>query len=364
MTSKILIVKLGSIGDVIHCMPAVARLRRILPGAQLHWLVERYAASILSYARNVDRVIEIDTVRWRRSLLRRETWTEMRKVLGGLREVRYDAVLDFQGLWKSASIGWLVQAKQVVGWDRPFLREPLSSIFYSRRMNRKARRENVIDEHLRLVEAFLRMHPAWGIQPLEFPPPESQIEFEPLASDEDRSWAGEQVRRHQLRDFILVNPGANWKSKLWPVENYALLIKRLLTERGMHVVISAGPGEQNMGEQIRDQVADPRVALFSPTLNRLAALAERAKLFIGPDTGPLHIAAACRTPIVGIYAPTDPVRNGPYSSEDIIVQKNRCGEYCYRRDCGSRRCITAISVEEVFQAVQKRLEQIPVNQEE
>ncbi|MFI5174310.1 MAG: lipopolysaccharide heptosyltransferase I [Terriglobia bacterium] len=354
---KILIVKLGSIGDVIHAMPAVTRLRRALPEARIDWVVERYARPVLSHAQSVDRIIEIDTLRWRRSVFDRANWRKMRQTVRDLRGMHYDVVFDLQGLWKSAVVAFLADAREVVGGDRHSLREPHSSIFYSRRIDRKLQRENVIYEHLKIVEAYLQTRNSSGgaipSNARELVP----LEFDRLFGEAERDWVDEELKRRQWKHFVIVNPGAQWKSKRWPTENYARLSRRLMEELGRPVVITVGPSEEKLGRQILADLPNQPAVVLAPGLSQFAALAERASLFVGPDTGPLHIAAACRTPIVGIYASTDPVRNGPFHPADLVVQQNQCGRYCYRRDCGKRLCITGIPVEAVFKAVQSRLEQ-------
>lgn len=353
---KILILKLGSIGDIIHALPAVAFLRKAMPEAQIDWLVERYARSILKHAKNIDRVVEIDTLRWRRSFFEPATLREILRIARDLRRARYDVVLELQGLWKSAFIASIVSAKQVVGGERRFIREPGSSLFYSRRVDREAGHEHVIFEHFRIVESFLQSLPN---APLYKVPNLLQIEFDQLAAEEDRRWVDEQLERFKISDFFILNPGANWKSKWWPLENYALLARRLQDASYLSIVITVGPSEKALGEELQKRLEGCSLTLVTPTLNQLAALAERAKLFVGPDTGPLHLAAACRTPIVGVYASTDPARNGPFNPADIVRHRNRCGEFCYRRDCGARRCITSISVDEVLEAAKRRLEKVP-----
>jgi heptosyltransferase-1 len=357
---KVLIVKLGSIGDVVHAMPAVARLRRALPKARIDWMVERYARGVLAYARNVDHVIEIDTLHWRRSFLRPATWGEIFKNTRELRGTRYDAVLELQGLWKSAFIASLVGARQLVGADRKFLREPGSSIFYSRRVDREPRRESVIFEHIRIVDGFLdslmASHKLGAFDPTD----PSQIEFDELASEADRAWANDRLGQLGFQHFAVIHPGANWKSKLWPAESYVLLVQRIQNELNLPVLMTIGPSEENLVAQLSDRLAANQTVMLSPTLAQLAALSERATVFIGPDTGPLHIAAASGAPIVGIFAPTDPVRNGPFDPEDIVVHHNLCGEYCNRRDCGPLQCIATVTVDAVFEAVKERLRRVPI----
>ncbi len=355
---KILIVKLGSIGDVVHAMPAVTRLRRALPTAQIDWLVERYAAAALSYAKNVDHVRIIDTLRWRRAYWKPSVWSEIRAIVKLLRKESYEAALDLQGLWKSAVLARLSHPHQVWGWNRGFLREPLSSVLYSKRLNRGSEVENVVFEHWRVVNAFLES--AAGA--VSEPPADAKkrIEFDRLCSESERRWAQEQLRQWSFREFVIVNPGANWKSKLWPAENYALLAKRIFRTWGWPVVITAGPTELPLAQRVLGLLNSTPAFVMQASLPQLAALAEKARLFIGADTGPLHIAAAVGTPIVGIFASTDPRRNGPVNPDDVVVRRNRCGRFCYRRDCGARQCISMITVDEVFQAVRTRSERIPV----
>ncbi|MBZ5534669.1 MAG: lipopolysaccharide heptosyltransferase I [Acidobacteriia bacterium] len=352
---KILIVKLGSIGDVIHAMPAVVRLRRAFPAARLDWLVERYARPVLNHAQAIDGIFEIDTLRWRKSYFSLETWQEILLTLEKLRGIHYDVVFDLQGLWKSAVLAFFSNSREIIGGDRNSLREPHASIFYSRRVDRNQERGNVIFEHLKLVDPFiLSRRDSEETAPMD-PAKPKELEFDRLFGEAEQDWVEEQLTRQQWKDFAIVNPGANWKSKRWPVEKYAQLSRRLSDELDWPVVITVGPSEKGMGEEILTHLTGQPAIMLSPTLPQFAALAGRARLFVGPDTGPLHIAAATRTPIVGIYASTDPVRNGPYSPDDIVVQQNQCGRYCYRRDCGSRRCIAAIPVAAVFEAVQARL---------
>jgi lipopolysaccharide heptosyltransferase I len=356
---KILIVKLGSIGDVIHAMPAVVRLRRALPAAQLDWLVERNARPVLNHAQSIDRIIEIDTLRWRKSFFSPETWQEILKTIHDIRGIHYDVVFDLQGLWKSAVFAYFTNPREIIGGDRDSLREPNSSIFYSRRVEKGLRRGNVIYEHLRIVDSFvLSRREAGGMLHSNTVKP-NELEFDRLFGDAELEWVEEQLTHHQWKDFAIINPGANWKSKKWPVEKYAQLSRLLLDEFGWPVVITVGPSEKVLGEEILAHLTGQPAVMLSPTLPQFAALAQRARLFVGPDTGPLHIAAAARTPIVGIYASTDPVRNGPYNAADIVVQQNQCGRYCYRRDCGRRRCIAEIPVVAVFDAVQARLQRVP-----
>lgn len=335
-------------------MPAVARLRHALPEARIDWLVEKYAQPILANSRNVDHVIEINTLRWRRSLLSPAIWGEILQATRELRKSRYDFVLELQGLWKSALIASLSNAREILGWNRQFVRESHSSIFYSRWFNRQDHRENVIFEHLRFVDAFLGTVTEEQAASQSELLPES-IEFDLLTSEADRRWVDEQLLRHPIGMFVILNPGANWKSKLWPLEKYAELAKRMWKELNCAIVVAVGPGEKKLGEAILARSPDPHCVMMAPSLTQFAALAERARLFVGPDTGPLHIAAACRTPIVGIFAPTDPIRNGPFNPLDVVVHQNRCGRYCHRRDCGTSQCIADITVDAVFNAVLERL---------
>jgi heptosyltransferase I len=338
---RILLIKLGSIGDVVHTLPALTDLKASFPEAEVDWLVETKSRSILEGNRQIHEVIEADTQRWRQrrdiaSL--REIW----RVVSKLRARKYDLAFDFQGLWKSAAFGYFSGARQLIGFDRRALKEPGSELFYDTKIQPRPEATHVVDLYKELLH---------GVGVVSRP-----HVFDLHVGVEDERYIAEQLALRSLDDFVILNPGGGWETKTWPPENYALLHGKL-TETGLKSVVTWGPGEEALAQWVCDACPEPRPATFPTTIPQLTALLRRAKLFIGGDTGPLHIAAACRTPIVGIFGPTDPLRNGPFSPADIVVSHRvPCGP-CYKRACEiyEKQCLRLIQVQEVYEAALRRL---------
>ncbi len=336
---RILIVKLSSIGDVVHAMPAAAALRRSFPHARLVWAVERIAAPLLIGSPILDDVVVLDTRAYRRALGRPGTWRTMLDVVRRMRGPAPDVAIDFQGLWKSAVVSCLSGAQRRIGFAAENLREPGSRFGYTDRIA-VDNRAHVIDNNLALARAAGADRP----DTYEFPFPNLDAEADRVRTALDR---------HGIGRFAIVNPGGGWITKLWPPDAYARLADRLWDRHGLRSVVTVGPGEDALAEAI---VSRTRHATAIPTdLREFVALARRAELFVGGDTGPLHLAAACGTPIVGIYGPTAPERNGPFDPADRTVGRDiPCRIDCHRRTCGNHICMD-IPVEAVARAVAERL---------
>ena len=339
---RILIIKLGSIGDVVHTLPALADLKESFPEAEIDWLVESKARVLLDGNPWLRDVVEIDTHKWRRSWSL-ATLAEMRRVVGRLRSRCYNVALDFQGLWKSAVLGRVSGARKVIGFDRTTLKEPGCRVFYDEQIRLAPAVRHVIDIYKELPRSL-------GVIP-------GPHRFHLTVSSEDERYVQGQLASRKIDDFVVLNPGGGWDTKNWEPENYALLHDKLREETGWPSVLTWGPGEERLVERILRACAGTPPVTFPASLRQLVALLRRARLFVGGDTGPLHLAAACGTPIVGIYGPTNPLRNGPFSPEDIVVSHQvPCGP-CYKRTCPvyDKECLRLVQVEEVFQAVLRRL---------
>lgn len=342
--NRILIIKLGSIGDVVHTLPAVATLKQSFPQAKIDWLVEKKSSVVLKCYPYLDQVIEIDTQKWRHSLWHWKSYQEIWNCLTKLRSRKYDVAFDFQGLWKSSVFGFLTGAQNLVGFSKHYLKEPACRIFYTKKVLPKKNLFHVIEINQELV----RSQGATSILP-------TSIEFKVL--EKEHAYVNELLERHQLEDFIIVNPGGGWITKKWPAINYGLLHNKIKDLIGIPTVFTWGPGEENLIQEVKSASIGAPPLCFPTTIPQFIALVQRSRLFIGGDTGPLHLAAACKTPIVGIYGPTNPLRNGPFHPSDITVfQSVPCGP-CYKKTCEKyqSKCMTLVSVDEVFDAVVKRL---------
>lgn len=332
-----LVVKLSAIGDVVHALPAAAALRRI-EGARVTWVVERAAAPILRGSPAIDRLVEIDTRSWRRNLLRRETQRQLIGRLTSLRAEPIDVALDMQGLLKSGLVALASGAPRRVGFETSALREPASRAFLSEQV--------AVDDHGHVIEKNLALARYVGA-------PDGPYEF-PIAVPADVE-AGLEARLPGAA-FAILNPGGGWWTKLWPAERFGLLADELFERHGFVSLVTYGPGEELLAQRVVEVSASGAARSFPCSLVELVALARRATIFVGADTGPLHLAAAAGAPIVGIYGPTSALRNGPFDPRDHTVGRTdlACRTDCYRRTCDHWECME-ISVETVQRAVDARL---------
>ncbi len=338
---KFLIIRLSSIGDIVHALPAVAALGEDRPQAEIHWVVETRHARLLEGNRFVHRVIPLDTLAWRKKLTSRATLAAIRHSVGFLREAKYDAAIDFQGLYKSALIAKLSGARERVGFTAPRLRERAAGVFYTAQVSGRGL-AHVIDLNLALAGHYGAPHPEranWS-----FPLPESREDDETVS----RALAAQGTER-----FIIINPGGGWQSKCWSPENYATLIRLLAPEFPGDFLLTGSPDEKPVVDQIARDSRTARARYFPSTVTQFISLARRARLLVGGDTGPLHLAAAVRTPVVAIYGPTDPTRNGPFSPDDITLWNH--GTIDYTRRAAGAGFIAGITVESVAEAIRTRL---------
>jgi lipopolysaccharide heptosyltransferase I len=339
---KVLIVKLGSIGDIVHTLPALAALRAGMPHAEISWVAERSSSEILKDNPILDRLIEVDTKALRRGLMSGETLRAPRQQLRRLRASAFDIALDFQGLLKSASIARLSGARRVYGYSRTGLREPASTVFLSKRISIPPN-THIIRKGLLLLQGALSI-----------PLPE-QLSF-PIGVTSDARAEAERASQDTGENYAILNPGGGWPTKLWSAEKFGGLADLLWANYGMRSLVTHGPGEVELAEAVRRSSRSGRAVPVSLSLKGFYSLAKRARVYVGGDTGPTHIAVAAGTPIVGLFGPTEWWRNGSPYSEDICVERNDidCRVDCHRRSCSKWICMD-ITVERVFDAVRQRI---------
>ncbi len=343
---RILIVKLGSIGDVVHTLPALAALRAGMPQAEISWVVERSASGILKDNPVLDRLIEVDTKALRRGLMSGETLRAPRQQLRRLRASAFDVALDFQGLLKSASIARLSGARRVFGYSRAALREPASTLFLSKRIAIPPR-THVIRKALLLVEGSLDIAVPTEPEELSFP-------IGVTKGDQAEAEAAAAVTRG---NYAILNPGGGWPTKLWSVERFGKLADLLWSSYGITSLVTYGPGEKELGDAVKRAAQSGKALPVSLSLKGFYALAQQARVYVGGDTGPTHIAVAAGAPIVGLFGPTEWWRNGSPYLNDVCVERTDidCRVDCHRRSCSKWICMD-IEVNRVFQAVAQRIE--------
>lgn len=340
---KILIVKLSSIGDIVHTLPALAGIRSAFPGAKIGWAVERTSAEILRGNPLIDELIELDTRSLRNNRRIEEILIDAGRQITELRKYEFDVSIDFQGLVKSALVGKFTRAGSRFGFSKNGLREPASRFLLTETIDLPAK-IHIIEKNLRLAEQALGI----GIDrtDLQFP-----IHTESAHRDEAEVLAAEAGR-----PFAILNPAGGWPTKLWDPERFGELAVRLDHELGLRSIIVTGPGEAELADRVAGSAVGANPILACPTLKGMYELARRGAVYVGGDTGPTHLAVAAGCPIVGIFGPTEWWRNGSPDPDDICVERDDidCRVDCHRRSCSNWICME-IGVDRVFAAVAKRL---------
>jgi heptosyltransferase-1 len=329
--NKILIVRLGSLGDIVHAIPAAAAIRRAFPQSSVDWLVDVRHREVLELVPVVDRRISVNTSS------ARSVWS----VLGDLRRARYDVALDLQGLLKSAALARLSGASRVVGFPPDLLRERAARFFYTQTAGDVA--PHVIDKNLSMLKALgIRM-------------PEIECPLE----DRNPAIANEGRLRLGIPEgvpFAIINPGAGWPNKRWPPVYFAEVARGLAERHGLRSLVLWGPGEEQLAANVVTAANGAAAAAPHTTVADLVSLIKAAALMISGDTGPLHVAAASGTPVIGIFGPTDPQRNGPWAEDDLIASRYRACACHYERQCRiSGWCLLDISPREVLDLAHRRL---------
>jgi heptosyltransferase I len=312
---RLLIVRLSAMGDVVHTLPAVYALREAFPHAMIGWLIEERWVELLCAAGSprrgprsserplVDWVHAVKLADWRTSLFSFSTVQQIATVWNDVREARYDVAIDLQGAVRSAVLARLSKTPVVYGAAEP--RESPASLWYTRPVITSG--THVIEQNLSLASAVAEMK-------LKMPrvklPQDAQTE-----SRIDRSLAEQTFSR-----FAILNPGAGWGAKRWPAARYGEVARRL-AEHGVGSLINYGPGEESLVDEAVAASGGAAIATRG-SLTELIALTRRASLFIGGDTGPMHLAAALQVPVVAIFGPTDPARNGPYGTRSIVLRSS------------------------------------------
>jgi heptosyltransferase-1 len=344
---RLLVVRLGAMGDILHALPAVTALRAAHPEWTIDWVVEPMWSALLTTNCSachddqrpnptqplVDKIYFASTRQWRHEPLSRETRKEIGLLRQALRHEHYDAVIDFQGALRSAVIGRMACSRRFIGESRP--RERVASWLFTERV--ATRGVHVIEQDLELAQA---------VSGDALKPVQPMLPFDPAAE----TWADQLLASGERG--ILINPGAGWGAKRWPVERYAEVARAMLN-RGFHVFVNAGPGELTLADTVMKRTGGGATPLVC-SLEQLISITRRISLAIAGDTGPLHLACALGRPVVGIYGPTDPSRNGPFGTRFKVLRSPESRRDHARREAPEAGLLT-ITQEEVLEAAQELL---------
>ncbi|HRI05153.1 MAG TPA: lipopolysaccharide heptosyltransferase I [Pyrinomonadaceae bacterium] len=347
---RILIIKLGSIGDIIHTLPSLAAIRRALPDAHISWVAEEKSAEILRGNPFIDELIEVDTHSLRGGRIVEEMLLGASRQIKELRQHEFDLSIDFQGLWKSAMIGKLSRAKRRWGFSRDGLREPASRILLTDTVKTPTQ-INVIEKNLVLAAGALQIAV-----------PSGNFEF-PIATSAEHTAEAAAIIETAGGDFAVLNPGGGWVTKLWHAEKFGQLADRLWEEKGLVSIVATGPKEAALADTVEVNNKSGKLVVTQPSLKGFYELVKHAGVYVGGDTGPTHLAVAAGAPVVGLFGPTEWWRNGSPNPDDICVQRSDidCRVDCHRRTCSKWICMDS-DVEAVFTAVSERLRRVKITQ--
>ena len=335
---KFLVVRLSSLGDIVHTFPAVAGLCETFPTAEIVWVTHpRWKLLVES------------------SGLASEVWTvenrsmaSLRNVVRRVRKTKFSTAIDYQGLWKSAALSFLSNVPRRIGFSSETIREYGVPILYTDRV--RCTEAHIADQN---GEFSRRAGAHKGTAEVKLVVPPSA---EPTVR--------EYLQGHGVKRYVALSPGGGWRSKCWPADRFGALCRKIHESLGISCIINYGPGEESLANEVHAASGAAGPLLYNGELGPLMALLRNAMCIVGGDTGPLHLAVALGTPAVALFGPTDPARNGPYrgggsSTKDLpkdIVLRSPNAITTYKRSDQPDPSMLEIDVDSVFEAVRRLVE--------
>jgi lipopolysaccharide heptosyltransferase II len=339
---KILILKPSSLGDVVQALPVLRLLKQHLPNSEIWWWIESTLAPLLEGDPDLAGIVPFDRRRWAAP----RNWAALWRGICWTRQQAFDWVIDLQCLARSGAYAWLANGKLLVGLDEP---REMARGFYDVVVRRPS-------FHTHAVDWYLQVLPRLGV------PVTPLFQWLPLRPDVAAAvrakWPVQGAR------WVVLQPGARWLNKRWPTESFAKLLRRLAEVRtDLRFAILGGTEDQPLGETIA-QAAPGRCLDLTGKLSlpEMVEWLRLCELMITNDTGPMHVAAALGTRVVGLFGPTEPRRTGPYGQQEHVLQLELPCSPCLKSRCRFYKpleCLRALSPETVFDAVRKRLDSEP-----
>jgi len=325
---RFVVVRLGSLGDIVHSFPAVAGLRASFPTSEIVWLTHPRWVELVACSGLATEIWPVDS----RDLV------SVRQVIGKLRAHNWDAAIDYQGLWKAAFLPFFGGVPKRIGFSSATIREFGVPLLYTDRVACKA--THIADQNGELSLRAGAKSPV-GHAVLQ-------------VADADVARVRADLGREGLSHYVVLSPGGGWRAKCWPPERFGALCQKISAELAIPCVINYGPGEEELAAQVRAASGKAKPISYDGELGPLRALLHDAQCIVGGDTGPLHLAVALGTPAVALFGPTDPARNGPYPPGEIVLRSPNAVT-TYGRSNMTDPSLLELSVETVFAAVKQRL---------
>ncbi len=326
---RFVVVRLGSLGDIVHTFPAVAGLRESFPASEIVWLTHPRWVELVASSGLATEIWPVDS----RDLV------SVRQVIGKLRARKWDAAIDYQGLWKAAFLPFLGGVPNRIGFSSATIREFGVPVLYTDRVACKT--THIADQN---GELSLRAGAKRPVGPVVL-----------QVADTDAAKVRADLKKAGLSRYVVLSPGGGWRSKCWPAERFGAISQKIRAELELPCVINYGPGEEALADQVQAASGEAKPISYDGELGPLTALLRDAQCIVGGDTGPLHLAVALGTPAVALFGPTDPARNGPYPPGEIVLRSLKAVT-TYGRSDTTDPSLLELSVEAVFAAVKRRLE--------
>jgi heptosyltransferase-1 len=334
---RFLVVRTGALGDIIHGLPVAAALKKAYPYLRVDWIAETHYADLLRCVPFLDDVITVSFKAGAASLADTRIRGRWKETVRTVRRTAYSATIDLQGLIRSGMISWMSGAPLRIGFPREHVRELPNCLFTNIRPGRIPVRRHVIDRNLALLH------------PLGIIPGRRSFKYRiPAQAEETVGRYMHSAAQDGSMPRIAIHPVTGWRTKEWQPDRFAEIARRLIKVHGARVFLLWGPGEKDRVAGIRDRMETPAHLVPAMGLPELLSFLKRCDLFVGGDSGPMHMASSLGIPVVALFGPTDPVRNGPILGRARVVRGHApCGP-CYRRRCPRSECMDAISVEDVW----------------
>jgi heptosyltransferase I len=325
---RFVVVRLGSLGDIVHTFPAVAGLRESFPTAEIVWLTHPRWVDLVACSGLATEIWPVDS----RDL------TSVRQVVGKIRGRKWDAAIDYQGLWKSAFLPFFGGARRRIGFSSATIREFGVPVLYTESVECKT--THIADQNGELSVRAGATNPV------------GQVNLR--VADADATRVREDLTKEGLDRYVVLSPGGGWRAKCWPTERFGALCQEIRKEIGIPCVVNYGPGEEDLVAQVQAASGNARPVAYDGEMGTLSALLRDAQCIVGGDTGPLHLAVALGTPAVALFGPTDPRRNGPYPVGQTVLRSPAAVTTHERLD-KTDPSLLELSVDAVFAAVKQRL---------
>jgi ADP-heptose:LPS heptosyltransferase len=334
---KFLVVRLSSLGDIVHTFPAVTALRETFPAAEIVWLTHPRWKCLVESSALATHVWAAET----RSL------SSLRGILSRIREKKFSVAIDYQGLWKSAALPLFGGVPRRIGFSPETVREYGVPTLYTDCV--RCTQAHIADQN---GELSLRAGAQRGC-----------AGFSLNVSPSDTTAVRGYLQVHGMERYVALSLGGGWRSKCWPPERFGVLCRKMREALGIRCIVNYGPGEEQLAAKVRDASGTADPVLYNGDFGPLMALLRDALCIVGGDTGPLHLAVALGTPSVALFGPTDPARNGPYGvgdsgvvgRRDVVLRSPRAVT-TYKRGNQADPSMLELEVDAVFEAVRRQIE--------